>query len=52
MICEDRLKERLLRRLAMTGKGNPNDKNGGSRQRKIDLINEINPEWRDLIDKL
>ncbi len=25
---------------------------GGSRQSKIDLINEINPEWSDLIDDL
>jgi len=25
---------------------------GGSRQRKIDLINEINPDWEDLFDQL
>jgi len=25
---------------------------GGSRQRKIDLVNEINPEWQDLFDDL
>ncbi|QRN84435.1 GIY-YIG nuclease family protein [Chloroflexota bacterium] len=25
---------------------------GGSRQRKIDLIKEMNPEWRDLFDEL
>ncbi len=25
---------------------------GGSRQRKIDLINQINPEWKDLFDEL
>jgi len=25
---------------------------GGSRQRKIDLINEINPDWQDLFDDL
>ena len=25
---------------------------GGSRQKKIDLINRINPEWRDLYDDL
>ena len=25
---------------------------GGSRQRKINLINEINPEWIDLFDDL
>ena len=24
---------------------------GGSRQRKIELINHRNPEWRDLMDK-
>ena len=24
---------------------------GGSRQRKIDLINSINPEWRDLFEE-
>ena len=24
----------------------------GSRQKKIDLINQINPEWRDLYDNL
>jgi len=24
---------------------------GGSRQKKIDLINSINPEWRDLSDE-
>ena len=24
----------------------------GSRQKKIDLINSINPEWRDLIEEL
>lgn len=25
---------------------------GGSRQRKLDLINEMNPEWRDLFTDL
>ena len=25
---------------------------GGSRQSKLDLVNEINPEWKDLIDEL
>jgi putative endonuclease len=25
---------------------------GGSRQKKIDLINSINPEWRDLSEDL
>ena len=25
---------------------------GGSRQKKIDLINEMNPEWKDLFDDL
>ncbi len=25
---------------------------GGSRQKKVDLINGINPEWRDLYDEL
>jgi putative endonuclease len=25
---------------------------GGSRQSKNDLINEINPEWKDLFDEL
>ena len=25
---------------------------GGSRQKKIDLVNEMNPEWRDLYDEL
>lgn len=25
---------------------------GGSREKKNDLINEINPEWRDLYDEL
>jgi predicted GIY-YIG superfamily endonuclease len=25
---------------------------GGSRQKKIDLINNINPDWRDLYDEL
>jgi len=25
---------------------------GGSRQKKIDLINEMNPEWADLFDEL
>ena len=25
---------------------------GGSRQRKIDLVNEINPEWHDLFHDL
>jgi len=25
---------------------------GGSRQKKIDLINSLNPEWRDLYDDL
>ena len=24
----------------------------GSRQKKIDLVNSINPEWRDLFDDL
>jgi putative endonuclease len=24
----------------------------GSRQKKLDLINEINPEWRDLFEDL
>ena len=25
---------------------------GGSRQKKIDLVNSINPDWRDLSDEL
>ncbi|MFZ0281088.1 MAG: GIY-YIG nuclease family protein [Bacteroidales bacterium] len=25
---------------------------GGSRKKKVDLINSINPEWRDLIDEV
>ena len=25
---------------------------GGSRQKKIDLVNSLNPEWRDLYDDL
>ena len=25
---------------------------GGSRQKKIDLINSVNPKWEDLYDKL
>jgi putative endonuclease len=25
---------------------------GGSRQGKIDLINDMNPEWKDLFDDL
>jgi putative endonuclease len=25
---------------------------GGSRQKKLDLINTLNPEWRDLTDEL
>jgi putative endonuclease len=25
---------------------------GGSRQRKIDLVNEMNPGWRDLFEDL
>jgi putative endonuclease len=25
---------------------------GGSRQKKIEMINEFNPEWRDLFDEL
>ncbi len=25
---------------------------GGSRQKKIDLINRLNPHWIDLLDKL
>jgi putative endonuclease len=25
---------------------------GGSRQKKIDLINSLNPEWRDLYDDI
>lgn len=25
---------------------------GGSRQKKLDLINAMNPEWRDLADEL
>ena len=25
---------------------------GGSRQKKIDLINKFNPEWKDLYDEL
>ena len=25
---------------------------GGSRKRKLDLINSFNPEWRDLFDEL
>jgi len=25
---------------------------GGSRQNKINLINEINPDWKDLFDEL
>jgi putative endonuclease len=25
---------------------------GGSRQKKIDLINSMNPQWRDLYDEL
>jgi putative endonuclease len=24
---------------------------GGSRQKKIDLINSINPQWKDLVDE-
>jgi putative endonuclease len=24
----------------------------GSRQKKIDFVNQFNPEWRDLYDKL
>ena len=25
---------------------------GGSRQKKLDLINSLNPEWKDLVDTL
>lgn len=25
---------------------------GGSRQKKIDLINSLNPEWKDLFDEI
>ena len=25
---------------------------GGSRQNKIDLVNELNPDWKDLFDEL
>jgi len=25
---------------------------GGSRQKKIDLINDVNPEWKDLYDEI
>lgn len=25
---------------------------GGSRQKKIDLVNAMNPEWKDLFDEL
>ena len=25
---------------------------GGSRKRKIDLVNEVNPDWHDLFDEL
>jgi len=25
---------------------------GGSRQRKVDLVNEVNPDWHDLFDEL
>ena len=25
---------------------------GGSRQKKLDLVNEMNPEWNDLYDEL
>ena len=25
---------------------------GGSRQKKIDLVNEMNPEWRDLYEEI
>jgi putative endonuclease len=25
---------------------------GGSRQKKIDLVNSLNPEWRDLYDEI
>lgn len=25
---------------------------GGSRQKKVDLINELNPEWEDLYEKI
>jgi len=25
---------------------------GGSRQKKIDLVNDMNPEWKDLFDEL
>ena len=25
---------------------------GGSRQKKVDLVNSFNPEWRDLYDKI
>jgi putative endonuclease len=25
---------------------------GGSRQKKLDLINKINPDWQDLFDEL
>ncbi len=25
---------------------------GGSRQKKVDLVNSLNPEWRDLYDEI
>ena len=25
---------------------------GGSRQKKIDLVNSVNPEWKDLFDEI
>jgi putative endonuclease len=25
---------------------------GGSRQKKIDLINDVNPEWKDLYEEI